>query len=187
MSIAGEIRRAMERARMRRESSDLVDGAVVSLVGTVSPIGAPLVGPVSGKPCVAFTAQARVFVRGNYRRKRQFAGKHVEVKAVPFELVATSARVVIDPTFHQLMVSLSPSIPQSLEREQAWLAGAAIAHAVDWSCEEACIEPGARIVVRGIAQRELDDAATGEIGFRESPTRFRIIGDPHRPVLIDRA
>jgi hypothetical protein len=184
VSIAGEIRRAMERAMMRREPSELVDGGVVSLVGTVSPIGDLLVAPVSGKPCVAFTAQARVFVRGN--RGRRFAGKHVDAKALPFELVAASTRVVVDPTFYQLMISLAPSIPRSLDREHAWLAGS-IAHAGDVSCEEACIEPGARIVVRGIARCELDKTATSETGFREAPTRFRIIGDQRRPVLIDRA
>jgi hypothetical protein len=184
VSIAGEIRRVMERALMRRESSELVDGSAVSLVGTVSPIGAPLVAPVSGKPCVVFVAQARVFVRGN--RGRRFAGKHVDAKAIPFELITASARVGVDATWFKLMVSLSPSIPRSLEREQAWLAGAAIAHG-DASCEEARIEPGARVVVRGVAQRELDDAAAVETGYREPPMRFRIIGDHTHPVLIDRA
>ncbi|HEY1552660.1 MAG TPA: hypothetical protein VGG28_32750 [Kofleriaceae bacterium] len=184
MSIGDAIRQAMARAAMRRGSATLADGEIVSLTGTVVPIGDVLVAPVSGKPCVVFTAQARIFV--GFGRNGRLVGKHVEVKAIPFELVATSARVVVDPTEHRLLVPLSPSIPRSIERELAWVDSVRPPYG-DPSCEEACIEPGARIVVRGIAQRELDETATAETGFREPPTRFRIIGDPRRPVLIDRA
>jgi hypothetical protein len=184
MSIGDAIRRVMERAQMRRGSAALADGEIVSLTGTVAPIGELLVAPVSGKPCVVFTAQARFFLR--FGRQVRFLGNHVEIKAVPFELVAPLARVVVDPTQHRLLVRLSPSIPRSFARERAWLDGIDAQHG-EPSCEEACIEPGARIVVRGIAQRELDETATAETGFREPPTRFRIIGDPQRPVLIDRA
>jgi hypothetical protein len=184
VSITEAIRRAMQRAQMRRDTATLTDGDVVSLTGTVVPIGELLVAPISSKPCVMFTAQARIFIR--FGRRARFVGKHVEVKAIPFELVATSTRVVVDPAAHELLVRLSPLIPRSLDRERAWLADVDVPYG-EPSCEEACIEPGARIVVRGIAQRELDDTATGETGFREPPTRFRIIGDPRRPVLIDRA
>jgi hypothetical protein len=186
VSIAAAFRRAVERALMRRGSSELADATLVSLTGTVSPIGAPLVAPVSGKPCVAFVARARVFA-GHRHTGTRFIGEHVDRNAIPFELVTGTTSVVVDPTVCRLLAPMSPSIPRSLEREQAWLAGVELAHLGERSCEEACIEPGARIVVRGIAQGELDDAATGELGFRESPTRFRIIGDRHRPVLIDRA
>jgi hypothetical protein len=186
VSIAAAFRRAVERALMRRGSGELVDATLVSLTGTVSPIGAPLLAPVSGKPCVAFVARARVFA-SRHRTGTRFLGEHVDRNAIPFELVTDTTRVVVDPTVCRLLAPMSPSIPRSLKREQAWLAGVEIARLGDRSCEEACIEPGSRVIVRGIAQRELDEAATSETGFREPPTRFRIIGDRDHPVLIDRA
>ena len=170
---------------MRRGSGELVDATLVSLTGTVSPIGAPLVAPVSGKPCVAFVARARVFA-GHRRTGTRFIGEHVDRNAIPFELVTDTTRVVVDPTVCRLLAPMSPSIPRSLEREQAWLAGVEIARLGERSCEEACIEPHSRVVVRGVAMRELDDAASSETGFREPPTRFRIIGDHRSPVLLDR-
>jgi hypothetical protein len=173
-------KRAAVRAKMLAAPSTFEDNAAVTFTGTVKPLGELLVAPLSGKPCVAYRALARIYgVRGGLRLERELA----ETKMVPFMLATKHGDVLVDGDQFQLLARGEPIIPGNVERERRFLA---LEDMRGTGFDELRIEPDAKITVHGIARQELAEHG-GETGFREAPTQIRLTGDDAHPLTIDHA
>jgi hypothetical protein len=184
MNLLAAIMRAIGPAP---RETPIEDNAPATIIGRVKAIGEPLEAPLSGKPCVAFAARARTLVRSSVGNRWHCTAEHGELRLVPFVLVTRSGDVVVDSQFIDLIDQPTPLLPRRLDRQSAFLAKLDVTSGQRFSFDEVIVEPGMKIVVKGIAQIEVDPAPTGESGFRDTPTRIRLTGDEARPLTIDRA
>jgi hypothetical protein len=179
--------RAAIRAKMLAAPRTFEDNALVTLTGTAKLIGDPLTAPLSGRSCIAFRATART-----YKNKSRVSNKLAEVDQevtemvmTPFVLVTESEEILVDGEACELPIRSAPIIPRKLDRERDFLIKSAlIGLPKDAGFDEVVIEAGAKVMVHGIARKEL--AETGnETGFREAPTKIRITGDQNNLITID--
>ncbi|MBA3451648.1 MAG: hypothetical protein H0T42_00970 [Deltaproteobacteria bacterium] len=169
-----------------RASKPIVDGELAVVTGIVRAVGPVLEAPLSGRPAVAYTSVARI---GERRIGMQYGIPLLTTvddrRIVPFDLETPEQTIQIDVTEVELAITPLPLVPRDLERERAFL----IEHAsgdIDVrtaAFEERCVEPGARIEVRGLVIA-VTDPTTGEHGFRDGSSRFRIIASEKHPVRI---
>jgi hypothetical protein len=110
-----------------------------------------------------------------------------EIVMTPFVLVTSQGDVLVDGDHCEMPIRGAPVIPRRLIREREFMVRLALIGLPQTSgFDEVVIEPGARILVHGIAHTEL--SATGaETGFREAPQRIRLSGDTAHPITIDLA
>ena len=161
----------------RERDSQIADGEITTVTGVVRPVGPLLEAPLSGRPSVAYTSTARI---GTRRIRMSYGLRHLitadERRAVPFDLETRDRVIRIDVTEVDLAIEAVSSVPRHLERERAFLDRLARG-SIDVRLsmfEERCLEPGASVQVSGLAVAEAD-AMRSEQGFRDAPTRFRII------------
>jgi hypothetical protein len=179
-------KRAAIRAKMLAAPQTFDDNALVTLSGTAKLIGEPLVAPLSGKPCIAFSATARTF-RDTRRRRmvREIEDEITEVKMTSFILVTKDGDVIVDGDLCEMPIRSTPIIPRRLDLERDFLARVDLSGDVlTAGFDEVTIPNGAKILVHGVARRELADAG-GETHFREAPTKIRMTSDGAHLITID--
>jgi len=183
------LRYARRRARLRKafrrnkrvRIADVVEGQMVRIVGTIAPLHRPLEAPVTGRPCVGWTA-----VVDQVGQQRGGGGLLVEkqrcqellvedvsgrarVPAVPTELllvedgrITTGAFKEPDPRIERFLQSHGYSTKGFLTNRQ-------------YRFSEGVLEPGERIAVIGVGTWEPDpDGASRGQGLREAPRRLFI-------------
>jgi hypothetical protein len=170
--------RARARRRLAHGVKRLAEGEVVTLVGRVHPIGDLVEAPLSGRACIAYDV-AYITQRG-----ANPTAIH-ERSMTSFELVTTDGRVLVERTEHlDIALPMIPVIPRKLGREQRFLdaRGRSRGDAANSTAEEAIVEPGDRIAVQGVPV--LDPLHHGDHGYRDAPTRIRLIAHAQHPLTI---
>jgi hypothetical protein len=174
-------KRMRARARLQSGKSSLTDHAVATVRGTVRALGEPMIAPLSGQACVLYATTCRVgggaVVVGSIIRYEQ--------KMIAFALDTREGEVIVDGVLADLALPTRPIVPRRLERELAFLE--ARGTEVDMrsaTFEEVSVPPGMKIAVHGFVVHEQDTTAIAERGFREAPSRARIISHPDHPLTI---
>lgn len=160
------------------------EGEIATVRGKVRGIGDLLEAPLSGIPCVAYSAFVRVNEIGVMQWGNQLVTKVTDRRVVPFELETCDGVIYIDEPEVELALRVRPIIPRRLERERAFLAAhAAIGIDIRTSSfEERRVEPGMVVAVRGLALVDVDPIT--ERGFRDAPSRRRIVPHDTTPLTI---
>lgn len=166
----------------------MADGEVVEVSGVVRSVGSPLEAPLSGRPAVAYTSIARIGDRAGMTYGPRLVLTADENRAVPFDLETRDRVIRVEVTEVDLAIAALPLVPRNLERERAFLhrlarGGVDVRQSM---FEERCLEPGASVRIRGLAVAEADPSS-GEQGYRDATTRFRIVGHVSQVVRIRRA
>jgi hypothetical protein len=170
--------RARARRRLARGVQRIAEGEVVTLVGTVRQLGDLVEAPLSGRACIAYDA-AYLTPRGSNPTVIH------QRSMTAFELVTADGPVLVEQT-ETLDVALPviPVIPRKLGREQGFLErhSRSPGDAAGSTAEEAIVEPGDKIAVQGVVV--LDAVDHGDHGYRDAPTRVRLVGHPKHPLTI---
>ena len=176
--------RARARRRLRQPTVTLADREVVTLVGKVQALDAVLTAPLSGRDCVAFEATAMLYgvQRTAYMKA---SGAVLQRSMTAFALVTDSMRVIVDGESAEIALSSVPIIPRSIDRELQFLElhGHGMKFVKNSIFGEAVVLVGDRITVQGMAVVEYvhDDP---ERGYRDAPTRVRLVAHPQHPLTI---
>jgi len=178
--------RAAIRAKMLAAPRTFEDNALVTLTGTAKLVGEPLIAPLSGRACIAFRATARTYKNQRTPRKiSEIDQEATEIVMTPFVLVTDDEEIIVDGDVCELPIRSAPIIPRKLDRERDFMIRAALVGLPkDAGFDEVVIQAGAKIMVHGIARKELAETG-GETGFREAPTKIRITGDGKNLITID--
>lgn len=165
------------KAQLAVGAPELVDGAVVTLVGVVQPIDL-LTAPISGTRCVALHVKA-------------FIGPHWLTRfAMTRFVLATEQGDVFVEHWPEAALGFTPKKRRpTYEIAARFLGGIGY---MPWDAaratfEEIAIEPGQRIAVCGVVQTELakpGDPDAGELGFRDVHQIIRLTGQPHYPLAM---
>ncbi len=176
--------------------ADVPDGTHAKIAGRVGFSDEPLRGPVSGRPCVAYSATIE-YVDQHYDHRIIREGSVSEF-VVRDEQGGKS--VVSGPMILLWEPDASMKLGGSSRRMQGRLARFLSRHGfakpslderriVD-RCSEAVVMPGDQVFVIGVAHWEPDPApdATGfgASGYRETPMRLSFAGDDKRPTYVFR-
>jgi hypothetical protein len=173
--------------RLRKGSTNVVDGEVVTLVGRVRPLERHLEAPLSGRTCVAFEASARLYDSQVGNAPPLYRETVVERAMVPFELVTSEGPVLVDGTSAEVALPAVPLIPRRLEREVAFLEAHARSaqYALTTTFDEVIAGEGDKLAVHGRAIVEQVPNDTAERGYRDAaPTRVRIVAHENHPLTI---
>lgn len=179
------------RKQPRRAIGDAVDGEVVRLVGRVALTGAPLVAPLTGRPCAAWQVVVEEYrSNGKSGSWRKVGHAH---DGTEFVLDDGTGRAVIEPraarvemVFDQTTKSGTFDDPTAIEeallarlglRGRGWLFNKSLRY------QEGALEPGETIAVVGCVHREPDPHGGGG-GYRTAPMRTRIGGAGERGLVI---
>jgi hypothetical protein len=179
--------RARARRRLERgRRTTIADREIVTLSGKVR-ARETIASPLSGRECVAYEAI------GNLRQQAfGHAGveteRLVELDMTTFELVTDEGVVIVEGEVADIALAPIPIIPRKLAKEQEFLERhARSAHLASSSgFEEVLVENGAKIAVQGMAVVEQANESNAERGYRDAPTRIRIIGHVDHPLTIGR-
>lgn len=175
--------RARGRARMARGATTLADGELVTLRGTVRALEQTLVAPLSGTVCVLHRSAARIV--DGFGPISQSGGEIARVDMVDFVLETRDGEVIVTGRTAEVTIRPGRVVPRQMEREAAFLAAhGVLAHAKQMSCDEVVIEPGAKIVVHGVARVVTTPGDGGERGYRDVATKTRLVGDEAHPLTI---
>jgi len=108
-----------------------------------------------------------------------------EIKMTSFVLVTKDDEILVDGDVCELPIRGAPVIPRKLDRERDFMVrGALVGLPKDAGFDEVVIPDGAKIMVHGVARKELAEAG-GETHFREAPTRIRMTSDGAHLITID--
>ncbi|MEZ4368922.1 MAG: hypothetical protein R2939_21975 [Kofleriaceae bacterium] len=165
----------------RHRVADGPEGQPVRIVGAIAPIGAPLIAPLSGTPCVYYAAQLIQWRgKGSKILRREF---HV----VPFAVVDESGRALLDLTVEHFRYTAVPrtlyrvtSSPTPWEEAMLARAGQEPSPTRGWTHSYQFVEQaltiGTQVAVVGVGVREPDPDAVGAVrGYRDvPPTRLRL-------------
>lgn len=167
--------------RLRRTSPQEIaavrEGRIVKIVGKLSPAGAQLASPVSGRPCVYFHVWHEVL------HTVIVQGARVVEWGPGAELTDVCDFLVTDETGTALVRAREGGLPEVAIRADAY------AHTVSEDgaqrSHEAILEAGDTVAVFGRSLREVD-SRTEPIGYRDAPARLVLRGDPdaRRPLII---
>jgi hypothetical protein len=185
-AIQASQRRAAIRAKMLAAPATFEDNALVTLTGTAKLTGEPLIAPLSGKPCIAFRASGRTFKSSRSHRKLAQVDQEVhEIRMTTFVLVTNDDEILVDGDVCELPIRGLPINPRKLEREHEFMIRTSLLGGPqDAAFDEVVIPDGAKIMVHGVARKEL--ATTGsETHFREAPTQIRMTSDGAHLITID--
>lgn len=165
------------RAQLAQGKHELVDGAVVTLVGVVQPIDL-LTAPLTGRKCVALHVKA-------------FLGPHwlTRFAMTRFVLATDQGEVFVEHWPEPALGFTATKVSPAYDIAARFLQGIGY---MPWDAaratfEEIAIEPGARIAVHGVIRTELakpGDPDLGELGFREVHTIVKLVGDPKHPLAM---
>lgn len=152
----------------------LVDGAVVTLVGTVKPIDL-LTAPISRRSCVALHVKA--FMGAEWLTR--FA-------MTRFVLATDQGDVVVEhfPEAKLALPILRLQPPYDVAERFLTGVGRSPFLAIKAVFEEQVVEPGDRVAVYGVVRTELEVPDGGEVGFRDSKTVVRLTGDASHPLAM---
>lgn len=188
-------------ARIKRLLRDTPRFAIAELpedtpgraVGAARPVGAPVIAPLTGRPCIYYVATVEEL------HGKQWKETIREERGVPFVLDDGSGHALVDPTGAEVALDIdskgaSGTLDDPSPTEQAFLArhgrvgqGKLFNHSVKY--REAIIAIGETVAVLGCAVREPDPGVppTGE-GYREGPaTRVRLTSAEKFPLRISDA
>jgi len=178
--------RAVARRRLKHGVAALVEGELVTVTGTVRSIREPLIAPLSGKQCAAYESRMRPRLgRSPLSNVLDNPVDIFERKMVPFELETRHGLVLVDGTDAELALTSTPIIPRKLDREVAFLARheRELTWRRDARLEEIAVELGGEVSVQGIVIVDMSPSAD-ERGFRDAPSRMRIIAHAAHPLTI---
>nr|HEX4313726.1 GIDE domain-containing protein [Kofleriaceae bacterium] len=173
--------------------ADLPEGQRGRVVGAAIAIGPPLRAPLSGRPCVYYSAQVDYFDSHENLFEPVVVAK--ELRGGPFALADGSGRAIVDPTGAELelvieLCNASPTFDAKASVERGFFERHGHPH-YDWLLDkraryhEAIIEVGERVAVLGEGVREPDPDAPPPDDYRgDLPTRLRIAASPESPLLI---
>jgi hypothetical protein len=176
--IARRRRHEKAQAQLAAGLAEIKDGALVTLKGTVSPVGDALEAPLSGQRCVAYAATVAVGYVTRYTSREERGSSEM----CAFVLDTGRERVVVEGDRAVIDAPLTPVIPEDRVRNTRY-AGVEDPNAVS-APYEAVVAVGAKVVVSGrvVVERVLDGA--GETGYRDEPTRARLVGSAEQPITI---
>ena len=156
----------------RRSIRDLVEGDAAVVRGTASSIAAPLIAPLSGRPCIGYHVQIRLLVNDalvvDHARCTSFAITDatgtVRVRGDGMELAVTKAPM------YRTWPPLPPALLQFLP---PWWHG----QPIRWT--EGLLLEGARVAACGVMQTAVIGAAL----YREAHTSGELIASPTFPLV----
>ncbi len=159
-SDARRTRRVLKRTRVS-SISQLVDGKLACVVGTVEAEGELITALISKRPCVAFDTTIQYF------RERDFtipARVEVTRRMVPFFVHDATGRVRVDAPAAALC-------NRPIARNERF--------------EERILEPGVRVRLVGSVALDPVIDPTAEHGFRDGAVTATITGSSRYPLLVD--
>ena len=169
-----------------RPLGELPEDEFVRVTGIVQPYRARVLeAPLSGRLCAYYTVVIRA--RGSARQRGRVHTVFDEEEAVPFELEAGAARVIVDPANAWISCAFDREADLDDDRARALLARAGLRGNVDRPrFQEGILGVGERVAVFGVAVQEIDRARFDvEQGYRDhAPTRARFTGTPRFPLVI---
>jgi len=189
----GELRRAAERRRARRElrakpalEPNTADGAVVRVTGVVRAIE-PLAAPLSGRPCVVY--RSRVDTTPALFRREAPRGRREATRMAPFVIDRGAEGTVLVDGSHALLdlPPLTLDDGERARREQFLLThGVPIREATRARFEETIVEPGMTVSVAGLVMLDVPDGPSAvERHFRQDqPPTLRLTGNATHPLAI---
>lgn len=188
MSPANQLRRQL-RDTPRRSLAELPEGTAARIVGRAEAIEDTLEAPLTGRPCLYYTAIVEVSDGKDWREIIR------EDRAVMFMLDDGSARAIIDPSSSKVALEFDGNSDSGVldnpnEREQAFLdahntAGRRRVFNRSLRYREAVIEVGETIAIFGAAVREPDPTAQPEAAYRgDAPTRLLMTSSRKQPMII---
>ncbi len=180
------------KARARRRLAQgrvhqIVEGEVVTLVGTVEPLGELLEAPLSGTACVAYAVHVDLHEEPAKGARRRTVVESIRVeRIVPFRVVTASGIVEITAPSIDSSIPLVPLVPHDRRREQAFLR--AQDRSPDLSLAgpfvEYAVAPGTQLRVQGVAVLDAPDM-TVERDYRSpAPSRIHLVAHPDHPLTI---
>lgn len=173
--------RAKARKRLREASRELVDGAVVTLTGTIAAVET-LEAPLSGRTVVAFASNARIYE--GVGKHRRLVEEVFEVESKDFILETKDGLIHVESTKPALALPAEPLIPRKIELEQRYLVERGkTAHARDAGFDEIVITAGMKVSVHGAVRFE---AVPGEATYRETGKKIILSAPPGHPLTIGR-
>ena len=156
------------------DDSQIVDGTVVTLTGTVRIVDEPLISPLSAQRCVMFESYANLYEpTEGAAEPRTLVAQLAKRGMQPFELETSIGVILVDATEADLELVPTPVFPRRPEREALFLRE----HDRDertiesTTFEEISVDPGSLVSVRGKA-------------VVESPTKIRLVADREQPLVI---
>jgi hypothetical protein len=189
----GELRRAAERRRARRElrtrpvlAPSTADGAVVRVTGIVRAIE-PLTAPLSGRECVIY--RSRVDATTWMFRREARRGRHEATRMAPFVIDRGAEGTVLVDGTHALLdlPALKLGDGDRARREQfLMMHGVPIREATRARFEETIVEPGMTVSVAGLIMLDVaTEPSVVERHFREAPPpALRLTGNAEHPLAI---
>jgi hypothetical protein len=164
----------------------IAEGEAIELRGTIRPLGPSLVAPLTGEACIGHVSRARVFTN------LTVVGRLVDdfrVAAVAPFLVETSSGPVLVVDAPELDLDLAflgcPEVSgDSAEGPlTAFLATRRLErYAMSSFFEHALLRAGDAITASGVIT--LEPSPVLETGFRDLPTRTRLIGYGAHPLVV---
>lgn len=192
-AAVGQLRRAAERRRARRElrsrpvlEATTADGAVVRVTGVVRAIE-PVIAPLSGRPCVVY--RSRVDATSWLFRREARRGRHEVLRMSAFELDRGAEGTVLVDGSHALLDLPSVALGDGdrSRREQFLLShGMPIREVTRARFEETIVEPGMTVSVAGLVMLDAaEEPSVVERHFREAPPpALRLTGNAEHPLAI---
>src|SRR5665647_1996393 len=187
--LAQSLRRRL-RAASPSPISELREGLHCRIAGTVRVHdNTTLTAPLSGRTCVAYLLE--IIETNHDWGDRLFA---YDKRAIPFVLADDGHHAVIDPTHSQILIKATHALDRTsgfrsdprqralLERYQP---DAPFRETTRIRYREWVVEPGARVTLAGVGQREVDPFAQVERGYRDAARqRLRFVGSEELPLLV---
>ena len=157
----------------------LEEGSAYLVEGTVRATGPLLAAPLTGRPCVAYVAHARVW------SQLDLPGVLVDDlffrELAPFVLDGSDGPIVVDTKHFELD---RPSVEIFDERAARLLPAELQRYLRSTFSDETILSPGDFIRVRGVIAHARDPASA-ERGYRDAPLRMQITGYADRPLRIE--
>jgi hypothetical protein len=179
--------------------TELTDGGVVCIAGTVEPLEPLVVAPLTGRPCVywALTISETTFELATFELANLEGGASFLVvdgrsraRVIPDGarlVVATESRLCTpphhDPRHKWSALGYEPPPMSNQERAMYEAQHASIRATSRVRFTEYVIAAGDAILVRGASESEPDPHAA-EAGYREAPTRLVLASVKRTPLLI---
>jgi hypothetical protein len=175
--------KALRRRRLRA-NPPLVDLAPVTLTGVVRAAGPLLTAPLSGRPCLAYQARARLF---DPIRPGHVIAAPTAIEMTPFVIVTPRGEVRVPAQPIAFAIAAATVIDRDADRERAFLTGHGVSAELHLGAglDEVRLLPGATVVLAGMIRLERAHADTGERGFRDdAPLEPHLVGAGDAPLTL---
>lgn len=187
--LAKSLRRRL-RAAAPSSISELREGLHCRIAGTVRVHdNATLEAPFTGRRCVAYLLEIIETHQDGAERLVVY-----DKRSVPFVLADDGHHAVVDPSHCQILIASKREVltrsgfhtdPQQRTLLERYDPGGAHFNTTRIRYREWVVEPGVRVTLAGVGQREVDPFATVERGYRdEARQRLRFVGSEQLPLLV---